>query len=421
MVVRNVVAVFRTLIFRGLGSGVAVLFTLLVSRMLPTPEAALFFVLFNTSVIAAVCFRWGMDEVVIRRIAAADSIDRERLAVSLVVHTHRRVLRWVAVALLLGILLYVPSIGWYVRLNYFDFCLMVIASGLIACTASAARVMQANGRVDAAVFYLNICAPALSLVALLLLCITVPQITARALMVCYLLAAAFMYTLVVAFQYGAGVRRAFSRKSTAVMDGADIAAANRLGAIVLAQQALGWSAVGIVPAFFGDASYAAFVVSQKLATLISLLMLAINFTFSSRFASLHAQGQQQELWRLICISVAAILVASIFVLMGAWLFMPQILNYARVPEEYADVVLVMMIGQVAFSVAAIFALVLSMCRMEVFLLRVQMVVAIASTAVLIVCCMFLPLYIAAVVFPASYGLLACILCVKVRASVAAAA
>ncbi|HIE4562010.1 TPA: lipopolysaccharide biosynthesis protein [Stenotrophomonas maltophilia] len=421
MAVRNVLAVLRTLIFRGLGSGIAVLFTVLVSRMLPTSEAALFFVLFNTSVIASVCFRWGMDEVVIRRIAAADAIDRKRIAVSLVVHTHRRVLRWVAIALLLGLLLCVPSIEGHVRLNYFDFCLMVLASGLIACAASAARVMQANGRVDAAIFYLNIFAPALSVVALLLLSVMVSQFSARDLMVCYLLAAAFMYVFVVISQYGAAVLRAFSVEGNAAMNGADIAAANRLGAVVLAQQALGWSAVGIVPAFFGDESYAAFVVSQKLATLISLLMLAINFTFSSKFASLHAQGQLRELWKLVCISVTAILAASIVILMGVWLFMPQILSYARVPEGYAEIVLVMMIGQVAFSVAAIFALVLSMCRMEVFLLRVQMVVAVVSIAVLAVCCASLPLYFAVMVFPLSYGLLASILCVKVRASVEAVA
>jgi len=417
MRILSLIAVFKSLVLRGLGSGVAVVFALLVSRNLATAEAASFFVLFNTGVIAAVCFRWGMDEVVIRRIAAADVGDREAIAVSLIIHAHRRVFAWVCAALTLGLLLCIPRVASHAGLNFLDFGVMVAASGLIACAACSARVLQGEGKVDSAIFYLNICAPALCLVALLLLGFTSAGISARQLILCYLLAGIVTYVLAVPLRHVRGLFKAFSSKTKLGRDRADAVAANRLGAVVLAQQALGWSAVAIVPSFYGDTSYAAFVVSQKLATIISLLMLAINFTFSSKFALLHAQGRGEELWTLVRVSIGAILVASLSILVAAWLFMSQILDYARVPEVYGRVVMIMMVGQVAFSIAAVFALVLSMSRMESFLLRAQLVIGIASIAVLMVVCSAARLEVAALVFPASYFVLAFVLGAKVRSSV----
>src|SRR3546814_12674790 len=69
---RNLLPIFNILLLRGAGSGTAVLLTLLVSRVLAPTEAGHFLLLFNMTTIAAACFRWGMDDVIIRGIAAAD-------------------------------------------------------------------------------------------------------------------------------------------------------------------------------------------------------------------------------------------------------------------------------------------------------------------------------------------------------------
>lgn len=411
MNIGRLIAVLRTLLLRGLGSGVSVLFTVMVSRHLVTAEAALFFVLFNASVIGAVCFRWGIDEVVIRRVAAAKAEERESIAGALVTQAHRRVLFWVGIALLIGTALLSPWVSRHLGdMDYPDFSLMVIASGLIACAAAAARVLQGEGKTDAATFYLNICVPVLALLGLLCLVFIGEKISAQQLLWCYLLAAVTMYAAVVPVRYGREILSAFSPKGRGVRaDAADLTAANRLGMVVLAQQALGWSAVAIIPIFYGDSAYAGFVVSQKLATLISLLMLAINFTFSSRFAALHAKGELQELWRLVRLSVGAILVASVAILALAWLFMGHILEYARVPQHFGSIVIIMMIGQIAFSMAALFAVVLSMCRREKFLLRAQGLVASLSVIALLVACNFGGISSAAWVFVGSYSTLALLL------------
>ncbi|WP_117310239.1 hypothetical protein [Stenotrophomonas sp. G4] len=408
MSIGRLISVLRTLLLRGLGSGVSVLFTVLVSRHLVTSEAALFFILFNASVIGAVCFRWGIDEVVIRRVAAAKVGDRESIAGALVFRAHRRVLFWVGAALLLGLALLLPWVGHHFGgMSYLDFSLMVIASGLIACAAVAARVLQGEGRTDAATFYLNICVPVLALVGLLCLTFIGEKISARQLLWCYLLAAVAMYAVVVPVRYGRELSLLFSSNWKGVSaEAADLVAANRLGMVVLAQQALGWSAVAIIPIFYGDSAYAGFVVSQKLATLVSLLMLAINFTFSSRFAALHAKGELQELWRLVRLSVGAILIASAAILAATWLFMASILEYARVPRNFGSIVIIMMIGQIAFSMAALFAVVLSMCQREKFLLRVQVILAAVFIPLLTGACATVSLPVASWVFVLAYSVLA---------------
>lgn len=412
----RLLSVIKTLVLRGLGSGVSVLFTVLVSRNLETPDAALFFILFNASVIAAVCFRWGIDEVVIRRVAAAPAESRAAVAIGLVIQAHHRVLIWVAVALSLGLVLLLPAAGRYFGgVGYLDFTVMVAASGLIACASAAARVLQGEGRTDAATFYLNICTPALALMGLLCLTLLGNAISARQLLWCYLLAAVVMYLAVVPLRFGRKVLLGLlPGRSGADADASDRAAANRLGAVVLAQQALGWSAVAIIPIFYGDSAYAGFVVSQKFATLISLLMLAINFTFSSRFAALHAHGNLQELWKLVRLSSWAILIASAAILAGAWLFMGSILDYARVSTDFGGIVIIMMIGQMAFSMAALYAVVLSMCHQEKFLLRMQIGVTSLFVPLLVAVCATGTLVAASWVFVVAYSALACVLFFNVR-------
>ncbi|MDR2959197.1 MAG: hypothetical protein LBV10_06585 [Stenotrophomonas sp.] len=412
----RLISVLRTLLLRGLGSGVSVLFTVLVSRYLETPDAALFFVLFNASVIAAVCFRWGVDEVVIRRVAAAPVDKRNAIAVGLVIQAHRRVLIWVIAAFLLGLALLLPSVRHHFGgVGYLDFALMVTASGLIACASAAARVLQGEGRTDAATFYLNICTPSLTLIGLLCLLLLDNAVGARQLLWCYLLAAVVMYGAVVPMRFGRNVLLGLLPGGAKVVaDASDRAGANRLGAVVLAQQALGWSAVAIIPIFYGDSAYAGFVVSQKLATLISLLMLAINFTFSSRFAALHAQGNLQELWKLVRLSSWAILIASAAILTGAWLFMGPILDYARVSTDFGGIVIIMMIGQMAFSMAALYAVVLSMCHQEKFLLWMQLGMTVLFVPLLVAVCATGTLVAASWVFVVAYSALACALFFNVR-------
>src|SRR3546814_16902630 len=96
---RNLLPIFNILLLRGAGSGTAVLLTLLVARVLAPTEAGHFLLLFNMNTIAAVCFRWGMDDVIIRGIAAADPYQLRTTAGQLMTMAQRRVGLWNAEAL----------------------------------------------------------------------------------------------------------------------------------------------------------------------------------------------------------------------------------------------------------------------------------------------------------------------------------
>lgn len=416
MNLKRLAAVLNTLVLRGAGAGVAVLFAILVSRYLETRDAARFFLLFNISVIAAVCYRWGLDEVIIRRVASASTSDISTLRVHLIAFSHRRVLTWTGFSLILSLVLLQPKIG--LMLYGFTFTEAVgltIASALIALSACAARAYQGEGRTNLATFLLNIVVPLFSLLGLLLLMAAGWRADAEKLFFLYTVIAFFVYlSVIAAYRAPLSVLARCANGPDAAGRRADSRAANKLGGVVLAQQILGWTALLVVPTVYGAELYKGFVVAQKISALISLVMLAINFTFSSRFAALHAERKFGELRRIIKISFFAILGASILASIAIMLFREQVFAFARVEENMDATLVVLLFSQVLFSVASLFSVVLSMCRDDNFLLVSQGAINLIGVLVFFGLSYFFAIEIACASFVLGYFALSLILGVRVR-------
>jgi O-antigen/teichoic acid export membrane protein len=401
-----------------MGSGVSVLFTLLVSRYLETASASRFFLLFNMSTIAATCFRWGLDEVIIRKVASAPADKVPGLARYLVALAHRRVFLWGLVGLAPAAALAHPAVRAAASgLSAPEAAVVVVASALVALMACAARVQQGVGRTNLATFLLNIFVPLLSLTGLLVLVGVGVKVTALGLILLYAAIAMIAYLGVVFVRYG--VRIALPGALRLLSDTedrrADLRAANKLGGVVLAQQVLSWGSLLIVPFAYGAAAYNGFVVAQKIATLISLVMLAVNFTLSSRFAALHAAGRTAELRKIARTAAAAIIGSSLLVSLTVILFRTFVFEFARIEADLTGVLAILLLGQVFFALSALFSVILSMCRDEGFLLYAQGAVNLSGVLVFMIASRFATLEVACGAFLASYLVLSLVLGLRARA------
>src|SRR3546814_4821050 len=234
--------------------------------------------------IAAVCFRWGMDDVIIRGIAAADPSQLRATAGHLMTMAHRRVGRWTAAALAGALVAatFGPHIG--PELTLLDLVVVAVVSGLIALSACAGRVLQGTARINLATVVLNIAIPGLTVIGTVILLLTGVRTSAGSVVGFYAAAAIVVYiSAVLLYPLGRPVRP--SQLHVGRDAAADRAAANRLGAVVLSQQLLNWGALLIAPLAYAPSTYTAFTVNFKLASLVSLAMLAVNFTFASRLRS----------------------------------------------------------------------------------------------------------------------------------------
>lgn len=405
MKLKRVMAVVNTLLLRGLGSGIAVVFTMLISRYLPTVSASQFFLYFNIITIAAVCFRWGLDEVIIRRIAKLQSCDLKMVSRQLMAVSHRRV-AYISIACLA---LFVPCFYLFPTLlsgsiELKGVLLSFASAGFIALAACSARVIQGVGSTNLATFLLNIAIPGLSLVSLLILMV-VKEPTAYDLLVVYVFVSFAIYGVTVFRTYGDPIKLLRTNKEFD-WENSYRRSANKLGVVVLAQQAVGWTALLIIPYAYGPEVYKGFVVVQKVATLISLIMLAVNFTFSRRFASLYADEKFAELRRMVVYSSAAIIVSSIgvtafLVMIRHWLF-----AYAELDADLTGLLIVLLTGQVFFSMSALFAVVLSMAHDDNYLLISQAAVNGVGALALIGFCQFFSVETTSYVIVVTYFVLA---------------
>lgn len=408
----NLTKVLNTLVLRGLGSGLAVLLTLLVVRYLDADAAASFLLVFNVTTVAAVCFRWGLDDVIVRRVAAELNSEAPHRSISYLMKlAHRRVAIWTAVATaslaILALVKVLPPSGGSAQ-ELFN---AVGISALIALTACGGRVHQGQSRTDLAALILNILVPGLLLLGLLVLVgLHVPISSAR-LQLVYVGVALLTYVGIV---WGIPLTRphragsAEQRRSESERARVDRRAANKLGGVVLSQQALNWTALLIVPIAYGDELFTTFMVTYKLSLLISLIMLAINFTFASRLAALFSKGEFRELQRATKTMVVSVAASSGLAAAGVFFSRDFVSAFADV--DSSDVMLSLLVGsQALFAVSAVYALVLTMCHDEAFLLKTQGAVVGAGVILFSALSLIASLDLACAAFPVTYLLLALVL------------
>jgi hypothetical protein len=408
--------VFNTLVLRGFGSGLAVLITLLVTRYLPTSDAAAFLLLFNLTTVATVCFRWGLDDVILRREAANTAAKAPAISHFLMWLAHRRVMIWMTLGAAATAAFGLARPQGFSGLNSAELFTAVAISGLVALTASAGRVHQGQGRTNYAAFLLNILVPGCLLLGLLLLVRFGPAVNSSKLQLVYAGVSLATYLAVV---WGTSptrpsrLRSAEERAIQTAQAKVDLSAANRLGGVVLSQQALNWIALLIVPIAYGDRLFTSFMVTYKAALLISLVMLAVNFTFASRLATLFAAGEFHELQRLVRIMVVSVAAASGFA--AGLVFVARGYLYSFAGVDSADHVLALLVvSQAFFALSSVYALVLTMCHDEAFLLKAQGGIVISGVIVFATLSFTAPLEVSSAAFVVTYLALTLVLRQRVR-------
>ena len=393
-----------TLAFRGFGAGLAVLLTMLVTRYLSITAAAEFLLIFNVTTVAAVCFRWGLDDLIVRRVATCAPPEAPSVISYLMRLAHRRVAIWAVLSALATVAFGFTRLTDITSINVPELATAVVISGLIALTACAGRVQQGRGRTNYAAFVLNILIPGLLLLGLLVLVGLGDAVSSRQLQVTYFGVSLLAYLGTV---WASSLLRPYRRRSaterSAERDQAkkDRKAARSLGGVVLSQAALSWVALLIVPVAYGDHLFTSFMVVFKVALLINLLQIALNFTFASRLAALFDAGEFRELQRLTRIMVVSVAVSS--GLAAAVIFVARGFVYAFADIDSQDGVLAVLVGsQTFYAISAVYALVLGMCHEEAFLLKVQGGIVTAGVALFVVLSFTAPLQVAVSAFAVTY-------------------
>lgn len=409
----RVLKVMATLVLRGLGSGLAVLVTVLVTRYLDTASAASFLLVFNMSTIAAVCFRWGLDDVIVRRVAASTVPERISTSRRLMRFAHKRVATWAAASSIATVIIYFLPSDWN-PLDRSAILFAIAISALVALASCAGRIYQGANKTNYAAVVLNVAIPGALVLGLLVLTTANVSLDAFILQILYVSIAAASYLL---FVWGNPLARPHIKRAPqphlSTLRSADEKAANRLGGVVLAHSGLNWWALILIPVAYNDELFTKYMVSYKVAVLMTLVMLAVNFTFASRLASLYAQHDLVGLKKLANFMVMVVAVTS--AAMACLIFGLREYVYAFAGVGAMDVVLALLIAaQGLFAVASVYVLILSMCHEETFLLTVQGILTSVGIVAFTAMSFHAPLEIATLVFVVAYAILAAVLGYRVR-------
>lgn len=412
MTLKSGIKILATLLLRGIGSSIAVFFLVLVSRHLDTKASADFFLLFNIATISAICFRWGLDEVIVRRISntqrqVADSIENYLIELS-----YRRISIWFIFSLIFSLsAVHLTKKNLAINLDSSNLVTALIASAFIALTACSARIFQGHGKTNLATVLLNIAVPSIALASLLLL-IQIRAVTTNDLILVYTCAAAIVYISTLCIRPTNPLSTLYNSFKINWSNN-ESNAANKLGGVVLAQQAVIWTALLVIPYTHGDSAYKEFVVTQKIATLVSLIMLAINFTFARNFASLYAEGKLPQLRKLISYSLYSIILSSFIftaTLLSAtdWVF-----AYSKIPSKTTNLLLILIASQVFFSISALFSLVLSMAHDDNYLFANQAIINCSGALLFVIASHYLSLELISSILVLSYFILSLTLGLRV--------
>lgn len=380
------------------------LLTLSVTRYLDTSAAAAFLLIFNVTTVAAVWFRWGFDDLIVRRVAADTAVKTPRLVPYLMRLAHHRVAIWAALGAAVAVVLGIARPEIAGGISVAELLVAVVISGLLALTACAGRVHQGQHRTNYAAFILNILVPGLLLLGLWALVGLGFVTDSWRLQLIYATISLLTYLGVVwttPRMHPILFRSPDERWRESAQAKVDRRAANRFGGVVLSQHALHWSALLIVPIAYGDRLFTSFMVTYKVALLIDMVMMAVNFTFASRLAALFAAAEFDELQRLkrimvVTVAAASGLAAGIVIGLRGFVY-----SFANV-HGIDGILAILVVAQIFFTLSAVYALVLSMCHGEAFLLKAQGGIVISGTAVFVVLCFIAPLEVSVTVFAVTY-------------------
>jgi O-antigen/teichoic acid export membrane protein len=292
---------------------------ILVARTLGAAEAGLFFLGFTLVTIAAAVGRLGLDQSLVRFVAASRATD----STGLLHGVYRKSMAWVAVASVGLALLGWLNAGWLAG-NLFDqpgfepvLRSILIAIPLVALYTMQAQALQGLKRIAQSTLTLNVLAP----VTLLLMLFLAPVTSA--------MAVADYFNLACLLTLGLGsVFWLRSVPKTQTVDnfpsGRLLKTCMPLWAVVILAQVVQWSSQLMLGAWSSAENVAFFATAQRTAMLTSFVLFAVNAIAAPKFAAMHAQGdsdglQRTAIWSVRLMLLAAVPALLLMLLLPEWL------------------------------------------------------------------------------------------------------
>jgi len=304
-------------------SAVSILFmNIVVARFLGANETGLFFLAFTLVTIIAAVGRLGLDQSIIRFVAAA----RESNEIDRLHGVYRKSVSWVAIASICLTVLALSNVTWLVE-NYFPqpgfepvLRSFLMAIPLIALYTMLAQAMQGLKKIAKSLLTLNVLMP----IALLLLMLLDPVYTAEAAAEHFILAGLFTLCSGLYFWHQSAPK---TEKIESFSSSQLWKTSTPLWAAVILSQVVQWSSQLMLGAWSTAENVAFFATAQRTAMLTSFVLFAVNAIAAPKFAALHEKGDIDGLKRIAIWSVRLMMLVAAPILMVMLLFPDWLMSF----------------------------------------------------------------------------------------------
>lgn len=317
------------------------LMNILIARSLGATEAGLFFLGFTLITITAAIGRLGLDQGVVRFIAALRATE----AFGQLHSVYRKALSWVMAASLLITLIAWLGSEWIVK-TFFNqpgfepvFRVIVLGIPLLALYIMQAQALQGLKQVAQSMLTLSVMMPVSLLIMLLLFPVNTAMVAAE-----YLVAASLLTLLI-----GWVLWLRSAPKATSVSDFPSRQLFNTcmpLWVVTIFSQIIQWSSQLMLGSWGTAEEIAYFATAQRTAMLTSFVLFAVNAIAAPKFAAMHAKGDYAGLKHLATWSVRLMLLAAVPALFIMLLFPEWLMSFFG--EEFraaSTALMILAIGQ----------------------------------------------------------------------------
>lgn len=324
-----------------LAAGSAFVMSAVVARKLGAEEAGLFFLGMTIVSIAAAVGRLGLDNSVVRFIAGAqaEGKSQEVRAIS------SKALKWaLSMCSLIGILVYLSSS--FVSKTIFEIpefspvlSIVTFAVPLVGMYTLYASTLKGLRKVAQSVITLNVAMPVAMLAGVTMFN------PSSALSAGKVYVAACAFAVIVGGLWWQSVRP--DATVNAVFPTKTLwASCAPLWTVVILQQLVMWSSQLLLGVWSSSESVAMFAASQRTATLISFVLVAVNTIVAPKFAAMHRQGDNEGLRYIAKWSVRLMLLAATPCLAFMWIFPEWILSFFGSEfKQAASVLMILALAQ----------------------------------------------------------------------------
>lgn len=312
-----------------------------IARALGPAEAGLFFLGFTLITLVATVGRFGMDQALVRFIAANHSTG----SIGLLYGVYRKAVSWVAFGSLL-----LSAVAWsqaesiaIMLFNQVELAnvlkAMLVAVPLVALYTMQAQALQGLKKVARSLLVLNVLLPLLLLILMLISPVSSAATLAEHFIVASLL------TLLAGI--GFWKQAAPGTESVEVFPSALLrSTCMPLWNVAILSLLVQWSSQLMLGAWSTAEEVAFFATAQRTAMLISFVLFAVNAIAAPKFAAMHARGDHQGLKRMSVMSVRMMLLASIPALVVMLTFPGWLMSFFGTEfTAAADALVILAMGQ----------------------------------------------------------------------------